>query len=142
MSLLDDIKELPLKLREIMGDIPPLGELWQTKRKIVLLCGGAGVILIILIIAAFITAGAPPAPTPRVEADLGEMFAPRAIPPEELFLPQEPDFLPGVILEREQRKTWTTEHAEPYWIDPLEEGIGVYADMMKDTVDTLMEKVP
>ncbi|GHV89194.1 hypothetical protein AGMMS50267_15540 [Spirochaetia bacterium] len=64
------------------------------------------------------------------------------LPMEELFLADEPDFLPPVLLEREQRDAWTTEDVRPYWTDPLEEGAAVYQDMMSAVVDGIMERVP
>jgi hypothetical protein len=74
--------------------------------------------------------------------DLSEAFSPRAIPPEEFFLPDEPDFLPEMILERERRKSWTTEDAQPFWTDPLDEGTLDYTELMSKGIDGLMERVP
>lgn len=61
---------------------------------------------------------------------------------EELFMADEPDFLPPVLLERERRDAWTIEDVRPYWTDPLEEGAAVYQDMMSGVVDRIMERVP
>jgi hypothetical protein len=70
------------------------------------------------------------------------MFKPAPIPPEELFLPEEPDFLPGVILEREQRDAWTAEDAEPYWYNPLEQGEEEWRERVEQVIDGLLERVP
>ena len=64
------------------------------------------------------------------------------IPPEELFLPQEPDFLPGVILEREPKTHWTTEDAAPFWQDPLKNGEEPWREQIEAIIDELMEGVP
>jgi hypothetical protein len=64
------------------------------------------------------------------------------IPPEELFLPAEPDFLPGVMPERERRQTWTAEDAEPYWQDPLKSGEEPWRNRVEAAVDELLERVP
>jgi len=64
------------------------------------------------------------------------------IPPEDLFLPEEPDFLPGVILEREQRSVWTAENVEPWWQDPLRSGEERWRYQIEKTIDELMENVP
>jgi hypothetical protein len=69
-------------------------------------------------------------------------FNPVPIPPEDLFLPEEPDFLPPVILERERREVWTAEDAEPFWYDPLEEGEEGWRDLVEKLVDDLLERVP
>jgi hypothetical protein len=64
------------------------------------------------------------------------------IPPDELFLPDEPDFVPGVMLEREQRTEWTAADAVPYWQDPLRNGEQEWRNLIEKTIDDLMESVP
>jgi hypothetical protein len=64
------------------------------------------------------------------------------IPPEELFLPDEPDFLPGVIPERERRSLWTAEDAEPYWYNPLERGKEEWRNRIRTVLDEFLEHVP
>ena len=64
------------------------------------------------------------------------------IPPEDLFLPEEPDFIPGVLLERERRTSWTVEDAAPYWQDPLKDGEEPWRQQIEDEIDELMERVP
>ncbi|MDR3191450.1 MAG: hypothetical protein LBT87_00110 [Treponema sp.] len=64
------------------------------------------------------------------------------IPPEELFLPDEPDFLPGVIPERERRDIWTAEDAEPYWYNPLEGGEETWRNRIRSALDEFLERVP
>jgi hypothetical protein len=66
----------------------------------------------------------------------------RRIPAEDLFLPDEPDFVPGVILEREKRTQWTTDDAMPWWQDPLKNGEQEWRDQIEKTVDAIMESVP
>ena len=64
------------------------------------------------------------------------------IPPEELFLPDEPDFIPGVILGRERRTEWTAEDAEPWWQNPLADGEEQWRAQIEGMVDEIMEGVP
>lgn len=40
------------------------------------------------------------------------------IPPEELFIPAEPDFVPEYILEKEPRRSWSPEDVRSYWKNP------------------------
>jgi hypothetical protein len=70
------------------------------------------------------------------------IFNPAPIPPEDLFLPEEPDFLPPVILGRERREAWTAEDAEPFWYDPLEDSKEEWRDLVEELVDDLLERVP
>jgi len=64
------------------------------------------------------------------------------IPPEELFLPNEPDFVPEVLLEREQRSVWTEQDASVFWQDPLASGEDQWRQKIETAVDKLMENVP
>jgi hypothetical protein len=57
-------------------------------------------------------------------------------------LPGEPDFLPETLPERERRESWTAEDAQPFWIDPLDEGASEYTDLMSSVIDDLMERIP
>jgi hypothetical protein len=59
-----------------------------------------------------------------------------------LFLDDEPDFLPEVLLERERRDIWNADDVRPYWTDPGDEEAGVYENMMGKIVDGIMERVP
>ena len=65
-----------------------------------------------------------------------------AIPAEELFLPDEPDFLPGVLLERERRTSWTEQDAAEYWQDPLRSGEEQWREAIETAIDEFLERVP
>jgi len=64
------------------------------------------------------------------------------IPPDDLFLPDEPDFIPGVMLEREQRTAWTAADIAPLWQDPLKNGEEPWRNRVEKTIDEIMESVP
>ena len=64
------------------------------------------------------------------------------IPAEELFLPDEPDYLPGVILERSQRSVWTDQDAAEYWQDPLRFGEEQWREMIEEAIDKFLESIP
>jgi hypothetical protein len=64
------------------------------------------------------------------------------IPPDELFLPDEPDFVPGVMLGREQRTAWTAGDADALWQDPLKNGEEPWRNRVEEAVDAIMESVP
>jgi len=61
---------------------------------------------------------------------------------EDIFLPDEPDFLPAVLLEREQRTSWTEQDASEYWQDPLRFGEEQWRIMIEAVIDDLLERVP
>lgn len=64
------------------------------------------------------------------------------IPAEELFLPDEPDFLPEVILERERRSSWTEQDVSEYWQDPLKFGEEQWREKIEAAIDVFLERVP
>ncbi|MCL2212081.1 MAG: hypothetical protein FWB95_09190 [Treponema sp.] len=76
----------------------------------------------------------------RNDSERLTVFAP--IPAEELFLPDEPDYIPKVILEREQRSFWTEEDAAEYWQDPLRGGEEKWRQKIEEAADELLENVP
>ncbi|MDR3160688.1 MAG: hypothetical protein LBU28_03640 [Spirochaetaceae bacterium] len=95
------------------------------------------VLLVLILFALIIAAGRPAAKQPAAA-----VFRSVTIPPEDLFLPEEPDFLPPVILEREQRDAWTVDDAESYWYDPLEPGEAEWRERVEQVIDDLLERVP
>ena len=64
------------------------------------------------------------------------------IPPEDLFLPDEPDYIPGVLLEREQKIVWTAEDAKEHWQDPLKFGEEEWRQKIEASIDEILERVP
>jgi nitrate reductase gamma subunit len=80
------------------------------------------------------------------EAETIQMFLRTAsgassIPAEDIFLPDEPDYLPNVILEREPH-TWSEKDARGYWTNPLENEHINWRGAITDVVDDIMDKVP
>ena len=64
------------------------------------------------------------------------------IPATELFLPDEPDYIPGVLLEREQRSSWTEQDASEHWQDPLRLGEEQWREKIEAAINEFMESVP
>ncbi|MDR0525082.1 MAG: hypothetical protein LBG90_04350 [Spirochaetaceae bacterium] len=67
---------------------------------------------------------------------------PITLPVEELFLPDEPDFLPEVLLEQEPRSQWTPEDARPFWQNPENEDPEQWQKQIKTVIDELLKGVP
>jgi len=63
------------------------------------------------------------------------------IPADELFLPEEPDFLPGVLLDRDKRSIWSEQDAAEYWQDPLRDGEEQWREKIEAAIDELLERV-
>jgi len=72
----------------------------------------------------------------------GDLNIRAPIPPEDLFLPDEPDYIPGVLLEREQKTAWTIEDAKEHWQDPLKYGEEEWRQKIEASIDELLERVP
>jgi hypothetical protein len=139
-------KGLPGKIFALLAGLReksvPSGKLFRGKGKWLLIGLGAALILLLFFFAAVLVmsrnsrSGPPPA-----EELTGPAQGVR-IPREELFLPDEPDFIPGVLLERERREVWTAEDAAPYWRDPLKGGEEPWREQAESVIDELLERVP
>jgi len=64
------------------------------------------------------------------------------IPAEELFLPDEPDYIPGVLLNRDRRANWTEENAMEFWQDPLKNGEEQWREKIESSIDNYLERIP
>ena len=97
--------------------------------------GGLAVLFLILVITVLaVNFGKPK------ESSGPDLAAGPAIPPEELFMPAEPDFLPKYLLQREPRSSWSLGDIRPYWKSPGDPEF--WRGEIKSTVDKLMEGVP
>ena len=109
----------------------------KMRRPMLFALGGLAALFLILIISAI-------ALRPRgsrESASVDMSGGPRInIPPEELFLPTQPDFVPEFLLEREPRGSWSIEDIRPYWRNPAYST--VWQDEIQSAVDRLMETVP
>ena len=105
------------------------------KRPMLFAIGAAALLFIILLIAAL----ALNSQGPRQSAIAGIGIT-LNIPPEELFIPDEPDFIPDFLLERESRNSWSIEDIRPYWRNPG--NWELWRREIQSAVDSLMESVP
>jgi hypothetical protein len=64
-----------------------------------------------------------------------------SIPADDIFLPEEPDFLPGVLLERDRRTVWSEDDALEYWQNPLRDGEEQWREKIEAEVDEFLERV-
>jgi len=134
-QVLDFAARLRSVVDRLLEKIPP------EKRRMVLAASvGFCVVLALVIAGVSLTTGS---------GNKGKKNAVAAAParqgyiaPDELFLSDEPDFIPGVLLEREQRATWTADDAAPLWQDPLRNGEEPWRDRIERTIDEIMESVP
>lgn len=136
MGIWEKIKNFLLK---IYSDVKPLFFKFfpGKKRQIAAACVSGGVI-IILIFVIFLTRR--PAVEPLSEKEI--VVTPNLIPFEDFFLPDEPDYLPGILLERGRREKWTEEDAEEYWRNPMISGEDEWRNNIEETIDKLMERIP
>jgi hypothetical protein len=61
---------------------------------------------------------------------------------EDIFLPAEPDFLPPVLFEQEQKKIWTEDDAGQFWTNPADYPQDFWKARVRDSIDRIMENVP
>jgi len=110
----------------------------EQKRRLVLICTAVVVVLLILSVALSLKGSNKKEPA----AGKDGLNRQAAIPADELFLPEEPDYVPGVLLQREQRSSWTEEDAAVYWNDPLKQGEEQWREKLEAAVDEFLERVP
>ena len=121
------------KLEDLLDRIP------LDRRIVLTLAIGVPVLLLMFITGASLMSHDKPVKPASLPAS---SVTTRRIPAEDLFLPNEPDFVPGVILERDKRAQWTVDDAMPWWQDPLKDGEQEWRDQIEKTVDEIMESVP
>ena len=124
------------KIRPLVGEL--LGNFSGKKQRLLLFAlAGVAVLFLVLLVSALALRSR--RSTESVPSDISS--GPRiTIPPEELFLPAQPDSLPEYLLEREPRGFWSIEDIRPYWRNPAAPDI--WQDEIKSAVDKLMEAVP
>jgi hypothetical protein len=109
----------------------------EEKKRYILICTAVVVVILTLsVVLPLIASGRGRSAEPQRSNRL------TAIPPQELFLSDEPDFIPGVLLERERRLVWTEEDASEYWQDPLREGEEPWREKLEEAIDEFMERIP
>jgi hypothetical protein len=111
----------------------------EQKRQLIIICTVIFVVLLTLsVIIPMIGSGT----TEEKLTEPDRMFISVPIPGEELFLPDEPDYIPGVLLERERRLSWTDEDASEHWQDPLKYGEEQWREKIEASIDEFLERVP
>jgi hypothetical protein len=118
------------------------GGLFRGKRKWLLIGPGAALVLLFFSLAILSAVNRDSRAGPPPAGDVSGPVQGGRIPPEDMFLPGEPDFIPGVLPERERRDAWTVEDAAPYWRDPLKIGEEPWREQVEAAIDELLERVP
>ena len=124
-----------LAVKNALDKLPPL------QRRLVLIVAGAVALMLLLIFILTKVPGEDTNDAPEAPVPIPLEARPGIIPPEDLFLPDEPDFVPGVMPERGQRENWSADDAAPWWHDPLKNGEQQWRDQIEKTVDVIMESV-
>ena len=107
------------------------------KRRIILICTAAfAVLLTFSVIVSMVNRAGKKRPSEPERTKIRIV-----IPAEELFLPEEPDFLPGVLLDRDRRTSWSEDDALGYWQDPLRVGEEQWREKIEAAIDELLERV-
>jgi hypothetical protein len=110
----------------------------QKKTKVYLLFGLVGVVgLIAVVVVTTATLNKADETVPKTS----DLFPVQKVPREEFFVPDEPDFLPPVLLYRAQKDRWTVEDAAPFWTDPAAIDDN-WRNKVEEYVEKLLESVP
>ena len=112
-------------------------DFFPDKKHRLMVGAGAGVLVVLIFTAAALSGSS--GKNERVEVS-DRMRA--VIPVEDIFLPDEPDFVPEVLLERERRSIWTEDDSGEYWQDPLKYGEERWREKIEAAIDDYMERIP
>ncbi|MDR2718549.1 MAG: hypothetical protein LBB89_10880 [Treponema sp.] len=123
--------------KPLIEKLPP-----EKRRPVLMVSAGVCAVLVLVFAGTLLTRDKPEERRPTAPT-VGNVPARQGIiPPDDLFLPDEPDFIPGVMLERERRTEWTAADAAPLWQDPLKNGEEPWRNRIEKTIDEIMESVP
>jgi hypothetical protein len=124
--------------------ISKAAEAVKSHLRIAAAAGAALLIIIILLLILAVVKSPKKAKNPDLTAstDLAAEYKELTLSPEDFFLPDEPDFVPDVILEREPRDGWAEEDARPFWSDPMENNGDTWRKRIQSGVDDLLEHIP
>ncbi|MCL2833433.1 MAG: hypothetical protein FWD78_09715 [Treponema sp.] len=122
------IKEKILSLADRILDWIPAGK----SRVLILVLGGLVLLAICLTLISIIVHVKKP-DTTTVSASAG-------IPVDELFYPDEPDFLPDLLVDK-PNNNWTADDIRPYWQDPGLNNETQWREIAGNAIDKLMEGV-
>jgi len=110
----------------------------EQKKRLALICTGVFAVLLTLsVLLSVINPGERPLP-----GGPERLMIISPIPAGDLFLPDEPDYVPGVLLGRDRRDRWTEEDASLFWQDPLRYGEEKWREDIEAAIDDLLEQVP
>jgi hypothetical protein len=132
------------KAKAVLGKIAA----FIAAHRVYAICAAAGIfIIIVLLVILQVVRHIPEKPAKpadrSAQAFERSLDAERAaIPPEDFFMPGEPDFVPEVLLGREPRDGWSEEDARPFWTDPLEAGAEQWERRAEADIDKMLEAVP
>jgi len=128
--------DLSEKLRDGLSSF---AEFFRSNLRIAIIIAAAFLLIILLLLTLVIMSHrskAEPEQVPVSGQSSGDFLA------EDFFLPYEPDFVPGILLEREPRDVWTEEDVRPFWTDPMEGNEEVWRKRIESGVDTILEHIP
>jgi hypothetical protein len=137
MAIGDIVSGLGKKVKSVFSQC---AELIRSHLLIAALSGGALFVVFALLIVLAVVRNLPQKAPPRPAAE--DAFRQLTVSPDDFFMPDEPDFVPGVILGREPRDGWSEEDARPFWTDPMDEDADEWKRRVESGMDALLERIP
>uniref|UniRef100_A0A7C3IHR4 Uncharacterized protein n=1 Tax=Gracilinema caldarium TaxID=215591 RepID=A0A7C3IHR4_9SPIR len=116
---------------------------WLTEHRVAVLAGfsGAIILLVLLILALVLNNSGNKQNLDKVKA-LSDAYKAESIPRKELFMEEEPDFVPKVLYYRAPQSAWDAEFVSQFWQTLDDKTI---QDLQKDAdnrVRVLLEAIP
>jgi hypothetical protein len=121
----------------------PLGrlkKLWAKKIARTLVICFAAAALVVPLITIITVKTVSNIQSKKTTADI--VFKPDIIAGEDMFIPDEPDFLPPVMLEQEQKQVWTSADASEFWTGASKFPAEFWRSRISASIDRLLEPLP
>ncbi|MEW6566296.1 MAG: hypothetical protein AB1404_12440 [Spirochaetota bacterium] len=111
---------------------------WLHTRRMVLFAVLGGTVLLLIGLLLIVQVDKPKV----AKHTLSQAYAAEPIPRKELFVEEEPDFVPSFLYYRAPREAWDAEFVSQFW-DPLDDK--TLQDLQKEAdnrISTLLEAIP
>ena len=120
---------IPERLSEFLSDHQGL---------VIRVCAGVLVLFAIILTLLIVFSRAEAAKARELE----EIKARRAIPIEDLYLPDDPMGLPSVQLSRDRKRFWTPDERDLWYHSIGQDELSALAESARRQIDDLLESVP
>ncbi|AEJ18726.1 hypothetical protein [Gracilinema caldarium] len=116
---------------------------WLAKHRIAVVSGFIGLIVLLLILLVTLHVNnRGNKKNLEVGRALSEAYTAEPLKRQELFIEEEPDFVPKFLYFREPQTSWTPEFAHQFWQSLDDKTLQVLQDAADNNINRLLEAIP